>query len=307
MGHAIRRAGGRLTIVLLLALALTACAAATSGTSAGTLGAMAASGPTPAEVAAFNARAQQVIAQWDQSPLKAAWRDGLVLLDPGELITIPADAGFTSQHQKDALYSGHFVLGGTLPSAPLTGRVTWPGGGATVPLLTASAAFRQLATNKPCVNGPCGHFTVTGAKPGTMALLTNRGSVTVPAWIFTVDGPPYAVTEAALAPASYAVLPQPVPQGGIDGAGLAAVSPDGRTLTVTYPTGSCISGSGGLVYASATAVILGAWVHNSNVSLCPANLVFRQATVRLAAPLGTRAVLDAGTGQPVISSGLAVP
>ena len=120
MGHAARRAGARVTAMLLM-VALAGCAAATSGTTTGTLGAMVGSGPTPAEVADFNARAQQVVARWDRSPLKAAWQDGLVLLDPTELITIPADAGFTSQRQKDALYSGHFVLGGALPSAPLTG------------------------------------------------------------------------------------------------------------------------------------------------------------------------------------------
>jgi hypothetical protein len=311
MADAIRRAGASLIMVGAVAWALAACAAAgpvplTASTAAGSTaaGTAAGSGPGAAEVAAFNARARQVVAQWDRSPLRAAWHDGLVLTDPSELITIPADDGFTSQHQKDALYSGHFALGAALPSAPLRGRVTWPGGGVTVPLLTARAAFRQLATNKPCANGPCGHFTVTGAKPGTVALLTNRGSVTVPAWVFTVAGPPYTVTEAALAPGSYALLPQSVPPGGFGEAGLAAVSADGRVLTITYLTGSCISGSGGLVYASATAVVLGAWAHTSNTNRgCPADALVRYATVRLAAPLAARAVLDAGTGEPLAPSG----
>jgi hypothetical protein len=314
MDDATRRTRASLIVSVLLAVALGGCAAATSGitgappTSSATVasGSTAGSGPSPAEVAAFKARAQQDVAHWDRSSLKAAWQQGLVLVDPTELITIPANDGFTSQHQKDAFYSGHFTLGGALPAVPLSGRVTWPGGGVTVPLLTAQAAFRQLATNKPCTNGPCGHFVVTGAKPGTMALLTNRGSVTVPAWIFAVHGPPYAVTEAALAPGSYASLPGPAPQPGFDGTGLTTVSPDGRVLTLTYLTGACISGSGGLAYASATAVVIGSWAHNSNTNQgCPDNAVIRHATIRLAAPLGTRAVLDLGTGEPLARSGMA--
>jgi len=307
MGHsAVRTRAVRVVAAVLAATLLTGCAAAAPGTATGTPATSAGAsgrGPSPAEEAAFNARARQVVAQWGRSPLRAAWQHGLVLTDPTELITIPANDGFTTEQQKDALYSGHFVLAGTLPSMPLTGRVTWPGGGAMVPLLTAREAFRQLATNKPCANGPCGHFTVTGARPGTMALVTNRGSVTVPAWIFAVHGPPSMVTEAALAPGSYASLPGPGPQGGFDGAALNAVSPDGRVLTITYITGSCISGSGGLVYASTTAVVIGSWAHASDVTACPADALARHATIRLAAPLGTRAVLDAGTGDPLAPSG----
>jgi hypothetical protein len=305
MGHAIRRAGACLAGVLLLGWTLAGCAAATSGSTPAASGAAAGSGPSPVEVASFNTRARQDITQWNRSPLMAAWQDGLVLADSSELITIPANDGFTSQHQKDAFYSGHFQLGGTLPSAALSGRVTWPGGGVTVPLLTAREAFRQLATDKPCANGPCGRFTITGAKPGTMALLSNRGPVTVPAWIFIVQGPPYEVTEAALGPGSYAVLPQSVPPGGFDGAGLESVSPDGRELTVTYLTGACISGSGGLAYTSATAIVIGSWAHNSDSGNqgCPADAVIRHATIWLSAPLGTRAVLDVGTGEPLVPGG----
>jgi hypothetical protein len=303
MGHfSGRRTCASVVAAFLLAAPLAACAA--GGSTPG--GLARATGPGPATVAAFDARARQVVARWDGSPLARAWQAGLVLTDPAELTAIPANSGFTSQHQKDALAAGRFVLDGTLPSGRLTGTVTWAGGTSplTVPLLGARATFRRLAASQPCVNGPCGHFTVTGARPGSLTVLTNRGEATIPAWTFIVNGPPYQVTEAALAPGGYSSLPPYVPQilrGNFDGAGLAAISPDGRVLTVTFAGGGCGTWTGGgLVYQTATAVAIGSWgMAGKAGGACAAVGVINRATVRLASPLGTRPVLDVRSGEPV--------
>ena len=306
MGHfCSRRACASIVAASLVAVPLAACAArgSTPGSPAS------ATGPGPATVAAFDARARHVVARWDGSPLARAWQSGLVLIDPSELTAIPANSGFTSQHQKDALAAGRFILDGTLPPGRLTGTVTWAGGASplTVPLVGARAAFRRLAAGQPCANGPCGHFTVTGARPGSLSVHTNRGPATIPAWTFIVNGPPYQVTEAALAPGSYSSLPPYVPQilqGNFDGASLAAVAPDGRVLTITFMGGGCgTRAGGGLVYQTAAAVVIGSWSAAGKASgPCPAVGIINRATVRLASPLGTRPVLDARSGEPVVPS-----
>ena len=82
------------------------------------------------------------------------------------------------------------------------------------------------------------------------------------------------------------------------GASVAAVSADGRTLTLQFGTSACVSGWGGLVYETSAAVVVGSWSKVSGTG-CNLALVFREATVHLAQPLGSRVILDAGTALPV--------
>jgi hypothetical protein len=304
MGHHSRHACSAAVTAFLLTLVLAACAATSTGSRAANGPGGSENGPSRATVADFTTRARQVIAQWDRSPLAKTWRSGLVLLDPAEVTSIPGNTGFTSQHQKDALDAGRFVLDGTLPPTRLSGRITWPGGGTTVPVLSAPATFHRLAAYQPCTNGPCGNFTVTGARPSSMVLLTNRGSVTVPAWTFTVRQPRFTVTEAALAPGSYTSLPSfnpllpPVaPPLTFDEAGLSAISRDGRVLTLAYDPGLCPKASGALVYPAATAVVIGSW---NRCGTGKAGGDFTTSKMRLAAPLGTRPVLNAFSGEPEV-------
>src|SRR6516225_6576011 len=101
--------------------------------------------------AAFVARARQVTAQWDRSAAARSWRTGLVLMDESDLTPVPSNAGFSSQREKDAFGSGHFRLAGTLPTGPLQGLVRWADGTTRrLPLLTARAAFADLAAQRPC-------------------------------------------------------------------------------------------------------------------------------------------------------------
>lgn len=307
MGVAGRRAmafvvavGLVMVAVGLVMVAVAACGASPGGGSAGGAGSLVGGGPQ-----AFAARARTVVAQWNRSPAARVWRTGLVLLSPDELTSIPRDAGFANQHQKEAFGAGRFTLAGRLPSAPLAGRVRRAGGAAiTVPLLTAQATFRQLATNQACAIAPCGHFTVTAAQPADFTIATNRGLATVPAWRFTVAELPFPVTRAAIAPTTYSSLPASAGyRAGIlpGGASVAAVADGGRALTLSISTGACVSGWGGRVYSTATALVVGSWSRDSSGSgSCPASALMRQVQVRLSQPLGTRVILDAGTGFPVV-------
>ncbi|MGD0061972.1 MAG: hypothetical protein ABSB76_00840 [Streptosporangiaceae bacterium] len=262
---------------------------------------------------AFVARARQVVAQWRVAPAERAWNSGMVLLGPGELTPVPRDAGFASQYQKGAFASGRFRLAGALPGQALHGRIRWADGiTRAVPLLSAQAAFRQLAVNRACGVPPCGRLTVTAARPGTVTIDTSRGPAVVPAWRFTVAELNWTVTEAAVAAGSLVTLPSAYPwpaagQGTPGVAGLTAVSADGRTLTVQFLTGACDTAWGVHLYQTGSAVVVGSWSGGGNgQGACPASALSRSARVTLAHPLGSRVVLDVASGQPLAPGGPAL-
>jgi hypothetical protein len=301
----------RLTIVraatlLLAALAVTACGsqrAVPRVTTHATPPAAGQNGP-----AAFITRARQVTAQWERSAAARAWRTGLVLLDPSDLTPIPRDQGFSSQGEKDAFGSGHFRLAVTLPAEPLAGAVRWANGATLrLPLLTARAVFAELAAQRPCGSPrACGQLTVTGARPGVVTVGTSRGPARVPAWRFTVAGLGWQVSEAAVARSAFAVLPGygPVPPAGRNTpgvSGLAAVSADGRTLTLSFIGSACDAAWGAYRYESGGTVVAGSWEQPSaGDTACPAVGMPRMARVTLARPLGARVVLDVASGLPLV-------
>ena len=262
--------------------------------------------------AAFADRARQVTAQWDRSEAARLWRTGLVLMEVSDLTPVPSGAGFSSQRQKDAYWSGHFQLAGSLPAGRLPGLVRWADGSTLrLPLLTARAAFAELAAQRPC-GGPfdCGQLTVTGAQPGAVAVRTSRGLASVPAWRFTVAELDWEVSEVAVERTALVVLPPyaPIPAEGRDTpgvTGLTAVSADGRTLTLSFFGSVRDTAWGGYRYESPTTVVAGSWKRRSD-GVTPAVGVLRTARVRLARPLGTRVVLDVASGRPLVSE-LPVP
>jgi len=259
--------------------------------------------------AAFVARARQVTAQWDRSAAARVWRTGLVLVDASDLTPVPPGAGFGSQREKDAFGSTHFRLAGILPAGPLPGLVRWADGTTLrLPLLTAGAAFAELAAQRPC-GGPfaCGQLTVTGAQPGVVTVRTSRGLASVPAWRFTVAGLGWKVREVAVARSAMVVLPGygPIPAAGRNTPGvngLAAVSADGRTLTFSFTGSACDAAWGAYRYETSTTVVAGSReTPSAGNTPCPAVGVPRTARVSLARPLGTRVILDVASGLPLIS------
>jgi hypothetical protein len=254
----------RAAAVAVAVLAVAACGsqrAAPPATSQTTPSAAGQNGP-----AAFVARARQVTAQWDRSAAARVWRTGLVLMDASDLTPVPSNAGFSSQREEDAFGSGHFRLAGTLPAGPLPGLVRWADGTTLrLPLLTARAAFAELAAQRPC-GGPyaCGQLTVTSAQPGVVIVRTSRGLASVPAWRFTVAGLGWQVSEVAVARSALVVLPGygPIPPGGQNTPGvngLTAVSANGRTLTLSFIGSACDAAWGAYRYESDSTVVVGSW------------------------------------------------
>ena len=302
----------RAAVIAVAALAVAACGsqrAAPPATSQATPPPTAQNGP-----AAFVARARQVTAQWDRSAVARIWRTGLVLMDASDLTPVPSGAGFSSQQEKDAFESGHFTLAGTLPAGPLPGLVRWANGSTLrLPLLTAHAAFAELAAQRPC-GGPdaCGQLAVTGAQPAAVTVRTTRGLASVPAWRFTVAGLGWEVSEIAVARTALAVLPGygPIPPAGQNTPGvnvLTAVSADGRTLTLSFIGSACDAAWGAYRYESNATVVVGSWEKPSAGNTpCPAVGMPRTARVTLAGPLGTRVILDVASGLPLVS-GFQIP
>jgi len=161
----------------------------------------------------FQVRAEQVIAKWGKSPVKKVWRTGIVLLSPDQILAVGNDMGFTSQRQKGALGAGDLRLGGHLPATKLHGKVRFPDGSTrAVQLLSAEQAFSKLATNGPCgaPDGKCGQLTVTGARPATITLDTNRGTATAPAWQFKLAGSAGSPTPPSRPEPTARCLPCPI-------------------------------------------------------------------------------------------------
>jgi hypothetical protein len=289
----------RIALVLIVPLALVACGAQ-QGPPPGK--------SSPPEPASFVMRARQVTAQWDASAPARIWRTGLVLLDASELVSTPANAGFGSQLRKDAFGAGHFRLATTLPAQPLRGMVRWANGATLhLPLLSAKAAFAELATQRQCgAPYPCGQLTVTGVQPGAVTVATSRGPASVPAWRFTVAELGWQAAEVAVTHNGLAVIPAPgpLPEAGQNTpgvGGLGGVSADGRTLTLMVPTGACATAWGAYSYQSASTVVVGSWETDpSSSEACGASMVLRTARVTLTRPLSNRVVLDVASGQPLV-------
>jgi hypothetical protein len=260
-------------------------------------------------VAAFDALARQEASTWTRSPLAKVWRTGLVVLQADDLSSGPS-GGFPSGAAKLAFINGNLVFTGPPPSGAPAGVVTWPDGSTMkVPVLSEVRAFSELTASRQCPGCVTTPLAVTAARPTTLDVPTSRGSASVPAWAFTLKGVSAPVIQAALPPGSY-VTPythgtpkenlRPLGTSFVGGAPVWAS--DDQTLTIGLPGSPCDTTWGGLDAEVGGVVVVGGWMRDpgpgQSDQSCAAVLQLRKVTVRLAAPLGDRVILDAATGQP---------
>ncbi len=181
-----------------------------------------------------------------------------------------------------------------------------------VPVLSVARTFSELTSSRECPSCATTPLDVTAAKPATLAVGTSRGIAKVPAWAFTLKGVSGPVIQAALPPGSYVT---PGSKGSpssarlaalgkaFTGAGIEAVSADGRTLTLRLFGGPCDATWGGLEAEADGAVVIGGWEVDPNPNTpCAAIGIILTTTVRLPAAVGDRVIIDASTGQPVTPS-----
>jgi hypothetical protein len=268
--------------------------------------------PPGVDVNAFRALAKQEAGAWPQSPLGKLWSTAVVTFSD-DLSSGPL-RGFLSDEAKEAFGNGNLVYTGPPPSGAPTGVISWANGATTkVPVLSEAQVFRALKNNTGgrCPSCQTTPLAVTGAQPTTMAVATSRGTAQVPAWAFTVSGANGLVFQSALPPGSYvpesSVRPPAENLGPLGkafvGTGTSALAGnDGRTLKMTLPGAPCDPAAtwGGLAAEVGNVVVVGGWIYDPHpAAACASALIAIPVTVRLAAPLGDRVILDAATGLPV--------
>ncbi|MEV0584173.1 hypothetical protein [Nonomuraea sp. NPDC050310] len=274
----------RLPVVLLLLVA--AC-----GTS-----------PAPTTADDFHARAREIAERWQAAPEREAWTDGFVPL--AKLTIDPPSRGmpkWTGVSELNAVWE----LATELPAArPEPGVLTWPDGSElSLPLVTAETAYRAMSrprdfADEECPAKGCRPLRVTAASLGWAPFPTSRGEARVPVWEFTVAGLPQPFRRVAVDPAAMGGPPQ---QRKGEWQEVFTYRADGTSLRLTFGYGSCDTTHGGRAYETPQVVVVDADVRpKPDVRVCNAMLHHAETDVRLREPLGTRVVLDAASGLPLL-------
>jgi hypothetical protein len=275
--------------------------------------------PPPGEVAAFDALAKQVASAWPRSPVAKLWKTSFVIPASDDLTFIGDPLGFPSDAVREAFGNGNLVFTGPPPSGAPAAVIRWTNGAASskVPVLSEAQTFTALQHNTVVGRCPSCHTTplaVTDAQPDTMGIPTNRGTAVVPAWLFGIPDLGGGVIQAALPPGSYvtensAAGPAenlgPLGEEFVGANEASVASDDGRTLGMYLANDPCSPPAkyGGLVAEVGDVVVVGGWIQDPRpIAGCAAGSwgynPGQYVTVRLAAPLGNRLVLDASTGLP---------
>ncbi|MFJ7965603.1 hypothetical protein [Streptomyces sp. NPDC096324] len=243
-------------------------------------------------------RARRVATAWEGSEAARVWRQGYYPL--GDAVQLP-DGAFHNDADKRAYATQNFQLRTHLPdTAKKQAKVRWRDGDSlTLPLTSARAAYDKLDRGE----NPGPALTVTGARLGSMTVLTSRGKATVPAWLFTVKGYDTPLKRVAITPSKRPPSPIGAVQQETDElvplSGLKTVAQDGRTLTVLAKHGACDDGPAVDVLETGKSVVLSASIRGTSDGPCTSQSLTEKVTVKLRRPVGERILLDAFTGRPV--------
>ena len=146
----------------------------------------------------------------------------------------------------------------------------------------------------------CTGLTVTGIRLGTVPLLTSRGEAEVPAWLFTVAELKGAVARVAVAPSAVTKPPE-IPTGELpEVAGLVNAqhlsSVEGKELSYGLGVGACDENITPMWHETDDVIVVGGTATRRE-GVCTDQLLLHPVSITLDEPVGTRPVLDAGTGQ----------
>jgi hypothetical protein len=177
------------------------------------------------------------------------------------------------------------------------------------PVISAERAFELLHPQPGAIAGI--RLTATETRLGTAAFGTDRGSQTLPAWLFSFDRVEGPIAVLAVAPAAQWFPSELVAgRGGQPYWAGTSVGPDHRTLTVRFIGAQSETGPCGVRYEvklteSPTAVMVTRISHpNDSTAMCTLVGFVRSASAVLKAPLGARVLVDelaypmAATGSP---------
>ncbi|MBL7257543.1 hypothetical protein [Paractinoplanes lichenicola] len=266
----------------------------------------------PENLQRLRERARVVLANYD----KAMGDAGFVVVGRTETGSVGA-LETSNEHLKQVISAGLFRASGEMPAAPRqTGEVVWGSGARlALPLISAREGLRLMAADNRC--SECTPHPVTGARLGTMRVMTTRGEATVPAWEYTLAQTKMRILRAAVDSGTPVQVDPPAgnPDDIPHGAAAEAARPDGLRLTVKF-TGSREGADKpcGADYTAeaveserAVAVLIQERPYDGPPPSVPAGSThacmlvgyMRTVTVTLSEPLGGRAVIEVQQGQPV--------
>lgn len=214
---------------------------------------------------------------------------------------------------KASLIDGCFEMrsGATVPPHPAQGEIRRADGTVfTRPFLAPQESFGRGVP--PELRARCGtastpKLPVTGISLTSGTVATTNGPATVPVWELTFEGT--AVRGQAIAVTSDPAPPR-LPVSGMSGpvaSGKVTLSPDGRTVTISFfgspdRPGPCGEGYTAETVQRAGVVVVAIVRHpreapTGNVA-CTLEAAIRTVSVTLDAPLGSRALINT-LGEPV--------
>ena len=265
-------------------------------------------GPNGASTVRLHEQAQAALTRWAAAVAAAGGTSPI--LPVGELTGQVGDwEPAVGDNNKPALMAG-LVTAGSLPAdRPPDGEVAWQDGTtATVPLLTAGEAVTAIRNGAAAPCGDCVAMAITAAQLATGPISTSRGPAVAPLWEFSIEGTAVKVTRLAVADV-VTVVPPPwdannPPIGLTIDSATGTVG--GLDLTVAFVGApnpgnqACGADYSAEAAESDLAVVVIVIEHaNTGFGGCAAVGARRTATVKLAAPLGDRVVLDVQEGLPV--------
>jgi hypothetical protein len=243
----------------------------------------------PAIPDSVQAQLRNALDAWSTFPVDTSDRPLVLTSDP---VSAPAE-GFGTDDAKEAFLTGAFTAPPVLPSGPQV-----DGG---YPVITAAQALALMRADGSPADGKTNVPTplvITSVRFGESSFVTDRGTRTLPAWLFTFAEVQNPAAVLAVAPSSQFAAPT-----RLSAALGARLDQDGRTLTVTFTgaepgPGPC--GADYSVFQAASETAVGLFVRESphpmgtNVS-CASVGYLRHEVVALAARLGNRVLVDAQT------------
>jgi hypothetical protein len=227
---------------------------------------------------------------WTAFPVDATPRP-LVLL--GGPVVDPAE-GFPDGASKLAYLAGAFDLPAAYPAGPPR-AAGWP-------LVDARQAVAVLRAQGSKQASPS-RLPVTRIRLGSAEFRTDRGSRQLPAWLVSLRGVRQPAAVLAVAPSARFAPRRPGSGSGYDPTrGNASVSPDGRTVSISFvpaAAGSAACEAGYTVrlvesrQAVAVRIGLAGRAGDRPSSVCDDASYHRSASAKLATPLGARVLISA--------------
>ena len=283
-------------VVVAFAVVLTGCGSSTGPAS-------------PSEGSTFfQDRAADVAKAWQDAGVVTAWTKGFVPLQ--ELTVEPA---WSPNSDLKASYGNGWIRSTSpLPDTPGQGDVRFGDGSSMpVPLVGAQTAYNRLPTRSgdcPMAGQPpaCQWLTITAAQRSTVAIRTTRGRAIVPAWHYTVDGLAQPLMVVAVAPSAMTSLPDvTLPDHGAPDGIVSAMnlrSSRGDVVAFTIGIGPRDKDPRGLVRETPELIVVGGSVTPPDAGTpCNASLELKPVEVVTDHPVGTRPIVDALSGKPLLT------